>query len=79
MLSGRLPFQFTEPSRLVEAHLQDTPPDLQRLSLNIPQPVSELITRMLAKSTLRRPSSCDSLIDELTELEIETLESRFAK
>jgi hypothetical protein len=52
---------------------------LQRLSLNIPQPVSELITRMLAKSTLRRPSSCDSLIDELTELEIETLESRFAK
>jgi eukaryotic-like serine/threonine-protein kinase len=79
MLSGRLPFQHTEASRLVEAHLQDSPPDLQRLSLNIPQPVCELITRMLAKSSLRRPSNCDALIDELTELEIETLESRIAR
>lgn len=79
MLSGRLPFQHNDASRLVEAHLQDTPPDLQRLALNIPQPVCELVARMLAKSSLRRPTNCDALIDELTELEIETLESRFPR
>ncbi len=76
-LSGRLPFPHSEPARLVEAQLRDTPPDLQRLNLPIPQSVSELVKRLLAKSPLRRPQGCDELIDELAELEIETLESRF--
>ena len=39
--------------------------------------VAELTHRMIAKNPLRRPQSADELINELAELEIESLESRF--
>ena len=77
MLSGQLPFPQTDPARLVEAHLQQVPPLLTSACPQIPESVAALTRRMLSKSPLRRPASADELIDELTELEIETLESRF--
>jgi serine/threonine protein kinase len=77
MISGRLPFIETTPARLVEAHFQRTPPQLRAGNNHLPETVAQLVKRMLAKSPLRRPSSGEELIDELTELEIETMESRF--
>ena len=77
MLAGQLPFQQSEPARLIEAHLRQVPPSLTSLRAQIPDSVAELTHRMIAKNPLRRPQSADELIDELTELEIEALESRF--
>ena len=77
MLSGQLPFPEADPARLVEAHLQQVPPLLTSVCPQIPESVAALTRRMLAKNPLRRPASADELIDELTELEIEALESRF--
>jgi serine/threonine-protein kinase len=77
MISGRLPFLETTPARLVEAHFRSTPPPLLAGNGRLPEPVSQLVKRMLAKSPLRRPSSGEELIDALTELEIETMEARF--
>jgi serine/threonine-protein kinase len=78
MIAGRVPFTHQTTSRLVEAHLRDVPPDLLSLDPPAPRPVADLVKRMLSKAPLRRPQSCDELIEELTELEIETLENRFA-
>ncbi len=77
LLSGQLPFLQTDPARLVKAHLQQVPPLLTSICPQIPEGVAALTRRMLAKNPLRRPPSAGELIDELIELEIEALESRF--
>jgi serine/threonine-protein kinase len=77
LISGQLPFPQTEPARLVEAHLREPAPNLHSPLGDLPDAVADLVRRMVAKSPLRRPASGDELIDELTELEIETLETRF--
>jgi serine/threonine-protein kinase len=77
LISGQLPFPQTEPARLVEAHLREPAPNLHSPHGDLPDAVADLVRRMLAKSPLRRPRSGDELIDELTELEIETMETRF--
>lgn len=77
MLAGQLPFQHSEPARLVEAHLRQPPPSLTSLRAGIPESVAKLTRRMIAKNPLRRPQSAEELINELTDLEIEALESRF--
>jgi len=77
LIAGRRPFMQADTARLVEAHLRDNPPDLATLLPGVPQSVCDLARRMLSKSSLRRPQSCEELIDELTELEIESLDARF--
>jgi serine/threonine-protein kinase len=79
MISGRLPFLETTPAKLVEAHFRATPPPLRAAHGHLPEPVARLVQRMLAKSPLRRPASGEELLDMLTELEIETIEARFAE
>jgi serine/threonine-protein kinase len=79
MISGQLPFPQTEPARLVEAHFRQSPPELRSPNGNVPDAVAQLVKRMLAKTAVRRPQSGDELIDELTELEIDTMEDRFSR
>ena len=78
MLTAQLPFSESDPARLVEAHLRQTPPAATQLRRGLPSCVDELIRRLLAKDPLRRPSSAEALVDELANLEIELLESRFS-
>lgn len=78
MLTAQLPFSEPDPARLVEAHLRQTPPTLNSFRRGLPTGVEELVRRLLAKDPLRRPSSAEALVDELANLEIELLESRFA-
>lgn len=77
MLTGQLPFTDQDPARLVEAHLRKSPPDVSQVQPDIPEAVSEFVCRMMAKSQTLRPDTGEMLIDGLTELEIETLRSRF--
>ncbi len=76
MLAGRKPFERTDPSQLVEAHLSEVPPMVSDLRRDVPDDVADLVRQMLAKVPLRRPQSANELIDRLTALEIETLRSR---
>ena len=76
MLAGQLPFTVTEPARIVEAHLHQTPPELDPF-LHVPSAVESFLRRMLSKSSFRRPQSMEELLDGLVLLEIETFESRF--
>lgn len=77
MLSGTLPYQEPTPARLVQAHREDRVPDLAALRPEIPEEVAEFVHRMMDKVATRRPSTEQTLIDGLAELEIETLQSRF--
>ena len=79
MLTGRLPFDASQPAELVESQLRQTPPDVLKLRPDLPAEVGRLLRRMLAKVPMRRPQSADEVIDELTNLEIETLSSRFSE
>lgn len=78
MLSGRLPFQFSDQAELIQAHLSKTPPDLRQLRNDIPRFVADLVTQMLEKDPMKRPQTAKELIGRLMDLEIETLDIRVA-
>lgn len=77
MLAGRLPFTATDRASLVEAQLRQPAPRLDRI-VAVPSEVADLVAKMLAKSPIRRPQSASELIEQLTALEIDSLESRVA-
>ncbi len=77
MLTGRLPFEVRRPSEWAEAHLHCVPPDPRKFNPRLPQRGVQLIAAMLDKQPHRRPS-IDELIADLTRLEIETFDQRFA-
>lgn len=70
MLSGRPPFDATEPAKLIESHLRAIATPLQYAAPRTPPEVASLVHRLMAKEPLRRPSSHEELIDELMRLEI---------
>jgi serine/threonine-protein kinase len=78
LLAGRVPFPESDQARLVEAHLCVAPPDLRKLRQEVPREVAELVRCMLAKEPLRRPQTASEVIERLTDLEIETLDTRIA-
>ena len=71
-LSGRLPFVFTDPARLSQAHRCTPPQALQCLVPQLPGNLSEMVMRMLAKEPWRRPLA-EEIVEELVQLEVATL------
>ena len=57
-LSGRRPFERDDPVAVLLAHLQTPPPPLPD---DVPQPVVDLVDRLLAKDPADRPSSAAQL------------------
>jgi len=76
MLTGRLPFNANRPARMAEAHLREIPPSPRTFVPQIPRPVAQLLQRMLAKDTARRPHVAEELPAALRRLEIETFDLR---
>jgi len=78
MLVGTHPFSCRTPGQWVAAHLTQpvTPP--HEICAEIPESVSSLVSEMLRKEPLRRPSSCEELRDRLVPLEAELLPLRMA-
>lgn len=68
VLTGRLPFEYDSPARLIRAHLEETAPRLSSLVPGVPRPLDDLVAGLLAKSPEARPPSADHIADTLTGL-----------
>ncbi|TFI51689.1 response regulator [Mastigocladus laminosus UU774] len=54
ILTGQLPFQVTDPLELVHCHIAKIPISPHELNPNIPQAVSEIVMKLLAKTAEER-------------------------
>ena len=76
MLTGRMPFNYQTPSRLVEAHLGERAASLRTFVPHLPTELAKLVDRMLCKEPARRPTLDGDLQDALARLEIQTFAMR---
>lgn len=65
LLLGFLPFQTEDTMELIHAHLAKIPHSPNDLNHKIPKPVSEIVMKLLAKSSTERYQSADGLITDL--------------
>ncbi len=68
ILSGRPPFQGDTPLSLAVQHLQSPAPNLLELRPDLPMPLVDLVSRLMAKEAKNRPKSPTDLLNELEEL-----------
>ncbi len=61
MLTGRLPFEATEPAELIHSHLSTTPTPLRELRPDLPPPVVRMVEKLMAKSAEERYFSARGL------------------
>jgi serine/threonine protein kinase len=76
LLTGRLPFQAETLADLAARHLRAVPPDLRTLAPHVPEELSRLVHRLLAKDPLRRPQTPRELYEELIRWEVLTFAER---
>ncbi len=65
MLTGRLPFDTPDAAALVHAHLAKTPPEPHRINPVIPEPLSRIVMKMMAKAPEDRYQSARGLQHDL--------------
>jgi predicted ATPase/class 3 adenylate cyclase len=68
MLVGRPPFDADEPLELVHAHLAVAPTPVSELRPDVPEPLSALVGRLLAKSPAQRYQSATGVVHDLEQL-----------
>lgn len=59
MLSGRLPFESTSVTELLQKHLSERPPTLSTIVQGVPEGIEEFVASLLEKDPLARPQSAD--------------------
>ena len=72
LFTGGSPFAESSPAATMAAQLTRDPPELSRLRPDIPQPVSQLIAKCLAKDPARRPQTAAELAEEIDQLVLMT-------
>ena len=65
LLAGRPPFAADNLIDLLISHVQDAAPDIRTLRPDIPDTITELIGRLMAKDAADRPQSAEDLSAEL--------------
>ena len=65
LLTGPLPFDFTDPLELIHAHIAKTPEPPAKIDSRIPEPLSEIIMKLLAKTAEDRYQSALGLRADL--------------
>ncbi len=75
MLTARLPFEGATVLALLSKHLTEVPlsPSQKRPELAIPQAMSDLVMRCLAKSPAERPGSMDEVEQSLATIDLATM------
>ena len=66
-LTGQLPFQTTDPLELVHCHIAKTPASLKEINPQIPQAVSDIVMKLLAKTAEERYQNALGLKADLEE------------
>jgi predicted ATPase/signal transduction histidine kinase/tRNA A-37 threonylcarbamoyl transferase component Bud32/DNA-binding NarL/FixJ family response regulator len=67
MLTGQLPFQATDPLELVHCHIAKTPASPKEINQEIPQAVSDIVMKLLAKTAEERYQNALGLKADLEE------------
>ena len=65
LLAGRLPFQAETPTAMIFQHAYEEPFPLAQAAPDVPQPVLEIIARMMAKDPAERYGSCAAVLADL--------------
>ena len=65
LLTGRLPFEASDPLELVHAHIARAPRPLHELASNIPRMVSDIVLKLMAKAAEDRYQSAGGLQADL--------------
>jgi serine/threonine protein kinase len=68
ILTGRPPFVCAGPGEFIVAHLTEAPPAVRSLDGRVPEPLAELVARMLAKDAGERPQTMTEVIRALMPL-----------
>jgi tRNA A-37 threonylcarbamoyl transferase component Bud32 len=61
MLTGQPPFRHSEPLKVLRAHAKQTPPTFESLQVAVPEDLTQVIQRCLAKAPEDRYSDVESL------------------
>ncbi|MCG8685624.1 MAG: AAA family ATPase, partial [Desulfobacterales bacterium] len=65
LLTGRLPFEFSEPSQLTHAHLARKAIPIQKISRTVSDPLSDIIMKLLEKNPGDRYAEAEHLLQDL--------------
>jgi predicted ATPase/serine phosphatase RsbU (regulator of sigma subunit) len=65
LLTGRLPFEASDPLELVHAHIARAPRPIHELSPQVPRAVSDIVLRLMAKAAEDRYQSASGLQADL--------------
>ncbi len=68
MLVGRVPFNADRPAELISAIMRDDPPLAHECCADVPEPLSLLIQRCLAKDPGRRVQTARDVLNQLDEI-----------
>ncbi|MFN8667023.1 MAG: serine/threonine-protein kinase [Gemmatimonadaceae bacterium] len=66
-LTGRFPFESETPSAVLVAHVTKAPPPIRSLAPMVPEPLSTIVDRLLAKDRGARFPDAESVVAALTE------------
>jgi serine/threonine-protein kinase len=70
MLTGRTPFHAEDMTVVLHSHLTDTAPDVRTLRADTPEPLAELIARLLSKDPDQRLAGAEAVAWELRAIRI---------
>ena len=65
ILTGQLPFQVSDPLKLIHCHIAQTPVSPHQLNANIPEAISSIVMKLLAKNAENRYQSALGLKTDL--------------
>ncbi|NQX57830.1 AAA family ATPase [Paenibacillus qinlingensis] len=65
MLTGKLPFESEDPVELIHGHLAVTPPPPNQVMSDIPQPISDMVMKLLSKNAEDRYQSAYGILQDL--------------
>ncbi|HEY7374178.1 MAG TPA: AAA family ATPase [Polyangia bacterium] len=61
LLTGHLPFEASDPLELVHSHIARAPRPIRELAPNVPQPIADIVTKLMAKAAEDRYQSASGL------------------
>ncbi len=65
MLAGRLPFQAETPTAMIFQHAYEKPYPLLEAAPDVPQPITDIVARMMAKDLAVRYPDCDEVLADI--------------